>query len=145
MPLAVPPNHLKSAYASGHVPKSSEECLRLWPGIPSSKGCQKFSRGSGLKTKVLDNVKSTHTSGCVRSSEEYLYLKSAYASLAVSGHLKSARIEKMTFDTITEFWKSGIKRSPYIHREGGMVCGVRPRYLSAWLHPRCLSRWLRPR
>src|SRR2546423_11252628 len=80
MPLAVPPNHLKSAYASGHVPKSSEECLRLWPGIPSSKGCQKFSRGSGLKTKVLDNVKSTHTSGCVRSSEEYLYLKSAYAS-----------------------------------------------------------------
>jgi len=87
MPLAVPPNHLKSAYASGHVPKSSEECLRLWPGVPSSKGCQKFSRGSGLKTKVLDNVKSTHTSGCVPG-----HLKSAYASGCVPGHLKSTFI-----------------------------------------------------
>ena len=97
MPLAVPPNHLKSAYASGHVPKSSEECLRLWPGVPSSKGCQKFSRGSGLKTKVLDNVEEyPHLWLCARSSEEYLYLKSAYAS-AVSGHLKSARIEKNDF------------------------------------------------
>src|SRR5213082_2862270 len=100
MPLAVPPNHLKSAYASGHVPKSSEECLRLWPGIPSSTGCQKFSRGSGLKTKVLDNVKEyPHLWLCARSSEEclclwlcawsseeYLYLKSAYAS----GYVRSS-------------------------------------------------------
>ena len=102
---------MKSAYASSCAPKSSEECLRLWPGVPSSKGCQKFSRGSGLKTKVLDNVKeyphlwlcarsseeclylkSAYASGYVRSSEECLDLKSAYASGCVPGHLKSTFI-----------------------------------------------------
>src|SRR5438477_5359532 len=112
MPLAVPPNHLKSAYASGHVPKSSEECLRLWPGIPSSKGCQKFSRGSGLKTKVLDNVKSTHTSGCVRSSEEYLYLKSAYTSSFWSGQPEDSPHDSPTFHSSREFRKAGSRRGP---------------------------------
>src|SRR2546423_900692 len=108
----------KSTHTSGCA-RSSEEYLYLFitnpppprstpfpyttllrSGIPSSKGCQKFSRGSGLKTKVLDNVKEyPHLWLCARSSEEclclwlcawsseeYLYLKSAYAS----GYVRSS-------------------------------------------------------
>jgi hypothetical protein len=47
--------------------------------------------------------KSTHTSGCVPS-----HLKSAYASGYVRSSEECLESKKMTFDTITEFWKSGI-------------------------------------